>query len=249
MFRNTAAIILAGGKGSRMNSELPKVLHEVGGKQLILRNIEKLKSVGLQDFYIVVGYKAQEVEEVVSSEHEVVFATQEEPLGTNHALETALDLINPCWFENIFVINGDDAALYKDETLKAYIQSHIDSKAVISIMTLELEGEHELGKIVRDEKGNFENTLEKFEYKDMDLDSKEINCGVYIYNTKWVCENVKKVKQNGKREYPITDLMKLAKEQGKAVHLYKLADRNEWAGVNTPEELEAVNKLVKESSL
>jgi len=241
---NIAAVILAGGKGSRMQSELPKVLHQVGGKPMILRNIEKLKSVGLEDFYIVVGYKAEEVEEAVSQKHDVVFATQDAPLGTNHALETALDLINPEWFEHIFVINGDDAALYENETLKKYIQSHIDSKALISVMTLKMEGAHELGKIFRDENGQFANTLEKFEYKDLDVVSNEINCGVYIYNTKWVSANVKKVQPNGKGEYPITDLIKMAKAQGETVNLYLLENKSEWLGVNTPEELEYANSLI-----
>ncbi len=244
MIQKVAAVILAGGKGSRMRSEMPKVLHRVGGEPMIIRNIEKLTSVGLHDFFVVVGYKAEEVKEAVSEHFDVNFATQTVPLGTNHALEAALDRINPEWFEHIFTINGDDAALYKDETLKSYIQSHIESGAVISVMTLDMDGEHELGKIIRDNEGNFLNTLEKFEYKNMDIDSNEINCGVYIYDAKWVAENVKKVQPNGKGEYPITDLMKLAKQQGKTVNLFKLADKSEWLGVNTPEELEYANSLI-----
>lgn len=239
-----AVVVMAGGKGTRMKSDLPKVLHKVGERPMVLRNIEKLKSIGLKDIFVVIGHQAEEVKKKISEQFTVTFCLQDQPLGTNHALETALKDITLS-FSHIFVINGDDASLYSDETLIDFIQSHINSKAMVSMMTLMVSEENQLGRIIRDDQGNFEKILESFEYKDSGLKSNEINCGVYIFETGWVKNTISEVKLNKKGEYPITDLLNIAYDQNKKINLYVLKDGREWAGVNTPEELVYANNLLK----
>ncbi len=240
---SVAAVILAGGKGTRMNSEMAKVLHPVGGKPMILRNIEKLKSIGIVSFFVVVGFKATDVKDVLSKHIEAEFPHQETPLGTGHALEIALQNPKTNNFDHLLVINGDDAALYQDQTLLNFVESHVSEEAKISMMTLQVTEENALGRVMRDENGEFEQILEVFEYVKTDKISDEINCGVYLFERIWVVENIKKVELNGKGEYPITELLNIAKKQKDKVNLFLLKNPREWAGVNTPEELEYANTL------
>ncbi|MDO8429533.1 MAG: sugar phosphate nucleotidyltransferase [Candidatus Daviesbacteria bacterium] len=243
---NLCAVILAGGKGTRMESELPKVLHEIKGVPMIYYSIEKLLSLGIEKIVVVVGFKAEDVKKKVQEKFQPEFAYQDTPLGTGHALSCALKDINE--EGDILVVNGDDSAFYRNQTLSNFIKSHLQSQAVATMMTLKMAEENSLGKIIVDSNSKFIRTIEAKEAKEQGLNSDLVNCGAYLFNISWVKKNISKIPQSVKGEYYITELFNIAATQGDNVNLYSITDQKEWVGVNTQDELSLANRLMNAQS-
>lgn len=243
--KNIAAVVMAGGKGIRMQSEKPKVLHEIGGEPMIFHTLRNLHQIGIEDVFTVVSYKAQEVTDIVSSKFQVNFAHQLEPLGTGDAVKSALRKMNQ-EYQTVLVVGGDDSAFYTPSTLTELINSHTDTNSTISMMTLIDSEKQRMGKVFRTKSGEFDQLLEHSDYSQQDLTSAEVNCGVYLFDFKWLKDNIDQIEKNPvKGEYYLTELINMAKKQGKKINIFMLQNKNEWFGVNTPEELEEANKLFK----
>jgi bifunctional UDP-N-acetylglucosamine pyrophosphorylase/glucosamine-1-phosphate N-acetyltransferase len=238
-----AAVIMAGGKGTRMKSEKPKVLHEIGGEPMIFHTIRNIQSLGISDIYTVVSYKAAEVTDTVLTKFKVEFAQQNEPLGTGDAVRSALEKMNQP-YQTVLVVGGDDSAFYSPATLAELIASHEDSKSVITMMTLIDPEKERMGKVFRTDNGEFDQLLEYSDYSRLQLSSSEVNCGVYLFDWAWLKENIDHIEKNPvKGEYYLTELMNMAKKQGKKINIFLLHNKSEWFGVNTPEELAEANRL------
>lgn len=237
------AVVFAAGQGSRMESEVPKVLHPINGTPMILLTLKKLQELGINKIVVVIGYKSEEVKEAISqgihSIHpggvHLKFAFQEKQIGTANSLETALPYLEELT-ENILVLNGDDSAFYSVETLAKFIKFH--PPGGISVMTVSKPNALNVGRVIRNSDGSFEKILELNEYKESGLNSNEVNCGAYIFEKVWVEKNINKVPVNPKGELYITKLLIIAKNEGVNVNLYKLKNPNEWHGINTKEDLE-----------
>lgn len=242
--QNLAAIILAGGKGTRMQAKLPKVLHHIVDQPMIFYTLETVNKLELSKVYVVVGHQSKEVRKRISSKFKCKFAYQPKPLGTGHAVECALEKLENN-IENILVLNGDDSAFYKIPTLEKFILSHFQSKCPVSMMTLNINRERWLGRIVRDESGNFEKIVEAEKNPVTGIMSDEINCGLYVFNVAWIRENIEKIKLSDKGEYYLTDIFNLAKAEGVCANLFSLENEDEWVGVNTPDELVLANEQMK----
>lgn len=241
---NLAAIVLAGGKGTRMQATLPKVLHHIADQPMIFYTLETINRLGLSKVYVVIGHQSEEVKEKICSRFKCEFALQEKPMGTADAVNTGLKKVSD-EVEEIIVMNGDDSAFYKISTLKKFILSHFKSNCPVSMMTLEIKRERRLGRIIRDEDGNFERIIEAEKDPALGITSDEINCGLYVFNTKWLKENIGKIKLSEKGEYYLTDIFNLAKSEGSCVNLFRLKNKNEWVGVNTPDELTLANRKME----
>ncbi|KKQ66411.1 MAG: Bifunctional protein GlmU [Candidatus Daviesbacteria bacterium GW2011_GWA2_38_24] len=239
-YPNLTAVVLAGGKGTRMQSETPKVLHHIGQRPMVFYTLQKLLKLGIRDLKVVIGHKSQEVKSIIEENFNCGFVFQTEQLGTGHALGCALKEINTNT-KDILVVNGDDSAFYKEGTLQSFINFHKSSDAVVSMLTLEIETESKLGRVIRDKDGNFEKILEANEYFNSPYKSNEINCGAYIFNYDWVKINITHIPISEKGEYYITELLNIAKQQDQKINLFKLQDSNEWVGINTQEELRNAN--------
>lgn len=237
---NLAAIVLAGGKGVRMESETPKVLHALNGKPIIFYILEKLTDMGIQNIVVVVGYKAEEVKQAISQHFRVNFAFQIEQLGTADAVKTGLSLIGES-AENVLVVNGDDSAFYSRNALTDFIASHEEKAPEITAMTVIKPDASSIGRIIRDANGNFQKILEFNEYQSSGLQSGEVNCGAYIFNTNFLREYLPKIPLSQKGEYYITDLLNIAAESGKKINFFELTNPTEWQGINTKEELQKAN--------
>lgn len=239
-----AAVILAGGRGTRMQSEKPKVLHTLAGRPMIYYSIEKLLDTGITTIYIVVGFKGDEVKQAVLEQFkDIYFAHQQTPKGTGDAVNTALKILNPS-ITSILVVNGDDSAFYAPSTLKHFISSHKLQKGVMSVLTLKTQTESKLGRIIRDAEGNFDQILEHSEYDASGLQSDEINCGAYIFDVAWLKANIDTIPLSQKGEYYLTELLNIAHNQNKKINLVELNDVKEWIGINTQEELQLANNAV-----
>lgn len=247
---NISAIVLAAGKGTRMNSDKPKVLHEIGGKPMIEYTLNKLESLGIKDIVVVVGYEADQAKAALGPKY--IYAIQENPAGgTGDAVKTGFQELDEK-SDTVMVLYGDDSAFYKVDTLKQFINFHLGggtdtTPGEISIITAEKPQTERIGRIIRDENGKFEETMEVWEYEKSGLFSDEVNCGVYLFDKKWLKDHIDKIKNdNDKKEYRITDILNIAHGEGTPVGLYELKNPDEWVGINTPEDLERARKLMED---
>jgi bifunctional UDP-N-acetylglucosamine pyrophosphorylase / glucosamine-1-phosphate N-acetyltransferase len=243
--KNIAAIILAGGKGTRMNSDLAKVLHTILGKPIIYYILGKLQKLGIEDITVVVFHQAEPVKKVVSKEFQVKFGVQLGAFGTADALRAGLTQVKD-EVKSIVVFNGDDSAFYSLETIQDFTHSHAETQAKVSMMTLNVPADRPLGRVIRDEHGNFEQILESPDYIASGLHSDEINCGAYVFDYQWLKENINKVQMSSKNEFYITDLLNIAKKENAVINIFALNSQLEWVGVNTQEELEYANRKMED---
>ena len=244
--KNFSAIVLAAGEGTRLAGGLPspkpKVLYKIAGRPLVLYALDLLKKLGLEEIIIVVGHKASEVKRTVGQGYK--FAIQRERLGTGHAAAVGLKKVSVD-ARNVLVINGDDSAFYKLDTIQKVLNKHVGKGNTITFVTLELENPSGLGRVVR--KGEkVVGVVEEKIASSKEKKIKEINDGVYCFRRSWLEENLPKIKKSPVGEYYIVDLIGLAVSQGEKVGVFKLEDPSEWRGVNMPEELELADLLMKE---
>lgn len=243
-----SVVILAGGRGRRMKSTLPKVLHTLSNRPMVYYTLDTLAKLKGEQTIVVVSYKKDLVMRQISQKYKVDFAPQPKPLGTGHALNCAVKVLKQ-GSSHVLVVNGDDSAFYSPATLRAFLDSHKDTSAVCSIMTLTLNRDSQLGRVIRDKNGNFLKILEHTDYLESGLKSQEINCGAYIFEVKWLRENIDRIPLSQTGEYYITELLHIAKNQKQKVNIFELKQESEWIGINTQEELELARKRIIEYNL
>lgn len=237
--KDYSAVLLAAGKGTRMKSETSKLLHKIAGRPMISYSLENLREAQYKNIVIVVGYKKEDVME--ETRGDVSFAEQEEALGTGHAAWVGLERL-PKKTRDFLVTNGDDSAFYSKETLVGVLQKRRKTKAKIVLGTTVNNRSGKLGMIKRNKKGKITGIVHGTGEKNK---KGEINCGLYAFNKKWFEKNIKKVQQNEKGEYYITDLIGFASKEGVLIESYPVPN-SEWAGVNTNEELAEAEKRMRD---
>ncbi len=236
------AVVMAGGKGTRMNSGIPKVLHRLAERPIILYTIELLKQIPIATVVVVIGYKAKEVMQVVGTD--VLYARQEEPEGTAHALQTALSVM-PKAVTTILSVYGDDSAFYRPETLRDYIGSFIRSGADMACLTVVRDDPTGLGRIIRGEGNRIVGIVEEKLASEEQKRINEINTGAYLFKRGLLENTLPAIQRNPTGEYFLTDIVQLAIDRGFRVVAYRLPHTDEWVGVNTPEQLAAANDLMQ----
>ena len=241
MYNHTAAIVLAAGKGTRMMSDIPKVLHHIIDKPMIFYTLDNIKSAGLKRVWIVVNPEVKEVKDKIKAYFPCNFAYQEEQLGTGHALKCGLLNLDKD-INQIMVMYGDDSAFYKPQTLKNFLESHQKSGVPISLLTTIWRKENHFGRIERDKDGSFMQLKEYSEYSLTGTKSQEINCGLYVFDCDWLKKHINQLPLSPKGEYYLTDIFNLAIEQSVSINFVNLKDAEEWIGINTPEELALANQ-------
>lgn len=239
-------VILAAGEGKRMgNKKIPKALVPLKGKPLIKYLLESIKKSGVCSRpVIVVGNGADLIKEELGSDY--TYSFQEEQLGTGHAVMAARDDLRSMY--DIMVLYGDHP-LVSAETIKKITQTHLTQGQVLTIATAKVEDFNDwrqafinFGRIVRDDQGNVNKIVEVKDATDEEKDIKEVNPGYYCFKADWLWQNLNKLNtNNAQKEYYLTDLIALALEQG--IETVEIEPK-EALGVNTPEQLESIAKLV-----
>ncbi len=233
------AIIMAAGKGTRMNSNLPKVMHKICQTPMIENIIDNVKDAGAEKIVSVVGYGHEVIEEAMQGKCE--FALQEPQLGTAHAVMQAKQLEG--LDGKTIVVNGDCPCL-KSDTLKQMYDELDDCQMVVLSARLDNAGVY--GRVVKDENGFLQKIVE---FKDASEDEKkinEINTGIYGFDNKLLFEALKEVKNdNAQKEYYITDLVEILINKGYKVKSVIAKDNDEVAGVNDRVELEKANRYLR----
>ncbi len=236
-----AAVVLAAGKGTRMKSKLPKVLHRVGGKQMVARVISATEEAGVEKVAVIIGFGGEKVREDLGEHYEYVL--QEEQLGTGHAVRLAEDVLRDA--ETVLVVCGD-TPLLRAETLANLYQCHLDTKAAATILTTMMENPTGYGRIIRRESGEVSRIVEE---KDANMEEKavrEINTGTYCFRGDLLWQMLGKINcQNAQGEYYLTDVIGLMTDAGEVVAAACCEDADETLGVNSRQHLALAEKILQ----
>lgn len=240
---NRCSIILAAGKGTRMKSELPKVLHKANGTPMVKKVIEVLGKAGVSDNIAVLGHKKEEV--LASFENKLRYVVQEEQLGTGHAVMMAEEELKN--FEGTVIVLCGDTPLIKTETIQKLVEVHEESRAAVTVLTCEFQNPFGYGRIIKDINGNIEAIVEEKEASDEIKNIKEVNTGFYCFDSKKLFTALKEIdNKNEKGEYYLTDVIKIIKNRNEKAEAYKISDENEVLGVNSLEQLAQASKILRD---
>lgn len=242
---NIGVVILAAGKGTRLNCiDKPKVMCEIGGQPIASYIVSTLKKSGFteENICLVVGFHQEKIREYFGEE--VSYAVQEELKGTAHAAFTGMKQL-PQNADTVLVLNGDDSAFYSVETIINFIEQHKKNKATVSVLSAELDYPVSLGRIVRHAGGHIE-IIEKEYLTEEQKKLKEISTGTFCFDRQWfetVFPSMPPLRKLG--EYGLPTALAMATAEGKKVQVIKLKNSNEWFGVNTPDELAEADRRKK----
>src|SRR5271155_2864599 len=236
-----AIVIMAAGKGTRLKSRRPKVLHEVGGKPLIRHVVDAARQiVPPEDVYVIVGHEAGLVRDSVSALG-VQFVEQTEQKGTGHAMQTARPATQG--YENVIVLYGD-VPLIRPETIRKVRDFHLQRRAAMTVLTAIPEDLHGYGRVVRKSPGS-EEIREIVEQKALTPEAAkvgEINSGLYAFATKPLFAHIDTLgTNNAQGELYLTDMAAILGKAGERVVALQAEDADEVLGANTIEEMMAID--------
>lgn len=236
------AVILAAGKGTRMKSDLPKVVHTIEGKCLVDYAIEAAAGAGAGEICLVLGYKHEVVRASILHK-DVKYVLQEEQLGTGHAVKCAKDFLGE---DGQTLILFGDTPLITAETLKRLKTYHSERGNAVTVLSAMIEDPTGYGRIIRDADGNFVKSVEHKDADETELMSHEINSGMYIFETKELKEALDKIQPNNAQgEYYLPDALTIIKEKGLAVDAFALESPEDITGVNDQEQLKAATEVIR----
>ena len=237
------AIILAAGKGTRMKSETPKVLHEVAGEPMLRYPLDICKSLKAKRAVVVVGFGKERVEAAFAS-YGVDFAEQKEQLGTGHAVKVGLEKLKG--FNGACLILSGDVPLITKETLKGLVNFYGRTGATIALVSAVLKDPSGYGRIVRGPSGSIERITEDKDCNAAQRAINEINAGIYLIDAAFLRDNVKKLgNSNAQGEFYLPDLVPLALKAGKKVAVLTHFNHEEIMGINNRVELAAANGAMR----
>ncbi|MBQ8148730.1 MAG: NTP transferase domain-containing protein [Lachnospiraceae bacterium] len=239
------AVILAAGKGTRMKSDLPKVLHEIDGKTMVEYVIDAAREAGAEDICLVVGHKAELVKERVGTG--VTYALQEEQLGTGHAVKCAMDFIGT---DGDTMILCGDTPIITGATLQELLTYHKQNEMKVTVLSTLLEDATGYGRIVRNEAGDFLKIVEQKDATPEEQAIREINSGMYVFRSADLTGSLMKItNQNAQNEYYLTDTIEILNREnaGNQVVVGAMATNrvDETRGVNTVEQLAEAAEILR----
>ncbi len=241
----TTAIVLAAGKGTRMKSDLPKVLMPVCGRPMIEYVLDALTKGGVDRVIAVVGYRAEMVCAAINGRPGVEFALQTEQLGTGHAVMMCRELLAD-YTGPVLVVTGD-APLMQSDSVVALLTDYQRRPAACVLGTAHKDDPGGLGRILRDAGGNFVGIIEHRDATPEQRRITEVNMSYYVFNCRDLLGALDHIRPNNRQgEYYITDAPGLLAARGKEVRALPVLKPCEALGINTLEELAAVeNELGK----
>ena len=243
--KKIAAVVLAAGRGTRMNSHLPKVLHRLQSKPLLGFVLEALKRAGINRQILVLGYKDKAVKSAFPAA-EVV--TQKELLGSGDAVKSAKRALSS-FKGDILVICGDTPFIRK-ETIEKLMTEQKNSGASCTILTAKLTNPAGYGRILRDDAGNILKIIEEKNASAYEEVIEEINVGCYSFDKKDLFSSLEKLKMDAKKkEYYLTDVIEMLAEKNKRVSSVLCEDPDEAIGINSKIDLARANVIIKKRTL
>lgn len=232
--KNLRTVILAAGKGTRMQSEIPKVLHQVCGIPIIRHVLNVVKSIGSLKTYVVLGYKSQAVKAYLGSSYE--FVKQDKLLGTADAVKRVKKSFQN-FNGNVLILCGD-TPLLNEKIIKVLVKKHSKTKADCTFLTAVVHNPKGYGRVIRDLSAKAAAIREDGDAEGVERDIAEINVGVYCFNSKSLFKYIDLIPRNRKKkEYYLTDIIGLLYEDGKKINTIETPNASEGLGVNNKEDL------------
>lgn len=241
--KSVAAVILAAGQGTRMRSQLAKVLHPVAGKPMIEYAVHIAKFAGVEKTVVVVGHQGDQVR--ARLEHQVDFAEQSVQRGTGDAVKAAREPVENS-AAHVLVFYAD-MPLLDPKSVRGLVEKHLATNATLTMLTVISDDTMNFGRIVRDAKGKAVRIVEEVETTPEQFAIKEINPGVYCFKAQWLWENLELLQPSPKKgEYYLTDLLELAVSEGEPVETQTIHDVAQCVGINTRAQLARAEKIMRE---
>ncbi len=243
--RSCASIVLAAGKGTRMRSNVPKVLHPLLGRPLVVHTVNALEKAGLSPIVVVVGHGAVHVRAAVGQrDGRVRFVEQREQLGTGHATAVARDALAD-FTGDVLVLPGD-VPLVEPATLVQFLEAHRTGKAPVTVLTIRLPDPAHYGRIVRSDSGAVLRIVEARDATPEELAIEEVNSGVYAVDARFLFSALNRLdRENAQGEYYLTDIVAIARNDGLEPAAWLHTRAEELAGVNDRAELAAAEARLR----
>jgi UDP-N-acetylglucosamine diphosphorylase/glucosamine-1-phosphate N-acetyltransferase len=252
MDKDLVVVIMAGGLGTRMGSNIPKVIHKLGGVPMInhiLRNLQKLENkINLKQILIVVGKYRNEIQAAIEEQEHLImsnitYVNQPEALGTGHAIQCCIDKLIKYPDSNTLILSGDVPMFSMDSMF--HLVNNLDKARIIITTNEDPTG---YGRIIIKD-GKFERIVEHNDCTTEQLNILKVNCGIYAFNTEILCKWLPYINNNNKKhEYYLTDIVEIIKrEENIDIDLYDLPAEKmiEVTGVNTITQLNELESIIK----
>jgi bifunctional UDP-N-acetylglucosamine pyrophosphorylase / glucosamine-1-phosphate N-acetyltransferase len=237
-----ASILLAAGQGTRMRSKLPKVLHQIVGQPLVWHALDSVRALVDQPPVLVVGYQAEAVKKAL--QEEVVYAFQEEQLGTGHAVACARSTLEGK--ADVVLVTFADMPLLRKESLEELIAVHRKGDAPVTMTSFIGDEARGFGRVVRDDAGHVKAIVEQADATPEQLSIREYNVSAYCFKAEWLWGALEQIPISPKGEYYLTDVVGLAVDQGYQVESIVLEDPTEAIGINNRIHLAAAEKRMQQ---
>lgn len=235
------SIILAAGKGTRMKSTYPKVVHKVCGKEMVNHVIDTSKSAGVDETIVILGHGIDAVKEVLSDD--VKIAIQEEQLGTAHAVMMANDYIDDA--DTVVVLCGD-TPLISEETLVEFFKHHDQNNNAVTVLTTKVDDPTGYGRVIRDSSNEFMKIVEQKDASEQEKSVREINSGIYCFNGAFLKDSLQYVGNNNVQgEYYLPDTIEIIRNMGGRADAYLGATIEELMGVNSKVQLSDAERIMR----
>ena len=239
------AIILAAGQGTRMGSDLPKVLLDVAGHPMLWWVVNACRQAGVARCIIVIGYRGELVRQVMEPFEDCLFVEQTEPLGTGHATQMAQPLFEDT-HRQVFVLAGD-GPLIRPQTLDRLLQTHRATAAAATLATAVIDQPEGYGRIVRNGDGSFQAIVEQKDASPQQLEIREINPSYYCFASHLLFDALSRVgNDNRQHEFYLTDVPALLQADDRLVTVVDAVPADDVLSINTPEQLEQVDRILQQ---
>jgi len=239
----TSAVILAAGKGVRMRSHLPKVVHRVAGKAMVKHVSDAARTAGVDKVVIVVGHGRASVEELFLP-GEAEFAVQEVQLGTGHALMQAMNKVQG---DDTIIVLAGDTPLLQAATIKALLEHHRQNQAVATVLSTQVDNPYGYGRIVRNQDGSFRDIVEEKDAREEEKQIREINSGMYAMQVNEVASALAGIgADNQQGEYYVTEALTILMDQGHKVEILQVDAREDIYGINDRIQLAQADKILRQ---
>lgn len=244
--KSLAIVALAAGKGTRMKSDLVKVLHPVAGTPMLSFTLELARSLHPERLVVVVGFQRDLVRQRFTAP-DVMFVDQEEQLGTGHAASVAGQALQD--YRGTVLILCADVPLLTEGTVRKFLQSHEDCRATLSVLSARLENPRGYGRIVRGEAGQLLRIVEDKDLQAGEENIQEVNTGIYCVEGQFLFSALLSLSdQNAQKEYYLTDIVEKANSQGEKAYAFVAEDPMEVMGINTRVDLAKANQVLWQKS-
>lgn len=247
---NLCVLVLAGGKGTRMKSDIPKPLHKICGAEILAHILKEAVALKPARIGVLTGHQSDLVKETVKNNLQnwyvnipVDFILQKELTGSGTAAKYSVPFMRK--YGQILILAGD-APLIKAQTLKSLIQKHKKTNAACTVFAVETPDPKGYGRIIKDSKNSFVKIVEESETDSTTAAIKEVNSGMYIFDVKALLSALPLLKPQGpKKEYYLTDTLAILKQKGRRVEVFTSADYTQALGINSKKQLAEAAKIMQ----